>query len=310
MNAMKIGLQLVVILGLFLVSCNDDDNSSLYLSVREINLNAGGTQQSVTVQTNTPIWHFSKGAAWVIVERDEDILRIGATANPTRNSRSANVVITSNGQYERIVITQAGSSRAVGEPYPDAANPIGIIYKMIDGEHGKVFSLNEAYCAWASVRGANETIRGFHDGKGNTRYIINTYGGDPDFETLYPAFAWILDKNEGDPAGKWYIPAHYEMVEMYHVLTGNAYTIPATPPTSTGGINLTHDFKTREQFNFCITTYGGIPFTYEETYYYLTSTEHNDSNVRAVSFTAGYSFGSTNSKTSATDSAVRAILEF
>ena len=307
---MKIGLRLILILGLFQVSCSDKNEGFLDLSIREINLNAGGTQQSVTVQTGNPLWYFSKETTWIIVERDGDILRIGAKANPTRNSRSANVVITSGDRYDRIIITQAGSSRAVGEPYPDAVNPIGIIYKMIDGEHGKVFSLDEKNdCAWASITGANETIRGYHDGKGNTRYMIDTYGSAPNFETLYPAFAWILEKNEGDPTGRWYIPAYYELVEMYYILTGNDYTIPETPPVGTLGVSIAHYFKAKEQFNFSLSTYGGTLFTYEGIYYW-SSTEHNNNQARGVQFSSSTSSGALRNKVTVASSTVRAILEF
>ena len=87
-------------------------------------------------------------------------------SNQVRSERNAKIVIVADNKYVRINVSQAASTRAVGEPYPDETNPIGIIYKVLDGgKHGKILSFDEFNGKWGL--NSNTGIRSLEDGKSN-----------------------------------------------------------------------------------------------------------------------------------------------
>ena len=132
-----------MIIGIFIYACEKDD-SYLELSETEIQLDAAGAEQYIQVNTNAITWQISSSSDWVIAERDSCFLVIKAESNQVRSERNAKIVIVADNKYVRINVSQAASTRAVGEPYPDETNPIGIIYKVLDGgKHGKILSFDE-----------------------------------------------------------------------------------------------------------------------------------------------------------------------
>ena len=305
---MKNILLCILVIGFFQVSCSKEEKY-LDVSNTDINLDAAGTAQKIKVQTSASIWQIAGETGWVSIDRDSCFLVISSTSNPTRTQRSAKIVIVADGLFERILVNQPGSIRAVGEPYPNAENPIGIIYKLTHGgEHGKVISLDQVSHVWGPTSDVNISVaRSLDNGKSNTRAMINTYRERSDFNSTYPAFAWIYnEKNGGDINGEWYIPSFYELNEMHHLLTGNAYSIPTTdPPNSTPGI--TYNIQARDEFNFIMKEYGGVPMNYERMQYW-SSTEYDITRSRVILFGDQSTATSYGAKTLVCG--VRAIYEF
>jgi hypothetical protein len=273
---MKKIILFVLIPGLFLISCKEEENGKyLEVSANEISLDAAGTEQQITVQTNEFIWQLTGETDWVKIDRDSCFLLISAPSNPTRSPRTAKVVIVAGDRFERLLITQAGSSRMVGDPYPNEENPTGIIYKMTSGgEHGKVISLDYLTTAlWGPTDELNNPgARSYSDGKSNTRYLIEAHKDQPDFETTHPIFSWIYEKNGRNLDGGWYLPSYYELRELQALLTGATFDIPATAPSIINQA-VSHNIQVREQFNFWIRDWGGTPVEYGVIYW--SSTEYS-----------------------------------
>jgi hypothetical protein len=280
---MKKRLLLVAILAWWQASC-DEDKSTLEVSSREIEMDASGNEQRLAVRTNEAIWEVVCDANWPVIERDNGDVVFTAASNPGRDPRAAKIIIAAGDRYERIILTQAGSLRVPGDPYPDAEHPVGLIYKVSDGgTHGMAVSLDQLQCAWGPAAIAHENARSFVDGRGNTRNIIATHENDATFATDYPAFAWILQKNGNDLDGGWYLPSYFELVEMYNLLVGNIYTIPeaGVPPSMQPVV--THNLAAREQFNAEMITWGGTPVNYPAAMYW-SSSESSAGYACAVSF--------------------------
>lgn len=292
-----------MIIGIFISACEKDD-SYLELSETEIQLDAAGAEQYIQVNTNAITWQISSSSDWVIAERDSCFLVIKAGSNQVRSERNAKVVIVADNKYVRINISQAASTRAVGEPYPDETNPIGIIYKVLDGgKHGKILSLDEFNGKWGLD--SNTGIRSLEDGKSNTRDMINAYKDAATFDSDYSIFWWIYqEKNNGDIDGQWYIPAYSELVELYLILVGQSKT---TTTDATQTVSVSHNINVRNQFDYQLKLYGGVPMDYEEGYYW-SSTEYNTSNARRGLFKHRTSTNNYTTKKSSFN--VRAILQF
>ncbi|MDR2130358.1 MAG: BACON domain-containing protein [Odoribacteraceae bacterium] len=281
-------LALLVPLITTVLSC-DDEADALLISSNTITIDAAGNEQRITVRTDAPIWNVICEDAWPIITRDSLDVIITAASNPTRTPRSARIYIAAGNQFERITVTQEGSLRVFGDPYPDAINPVGIVYKVSDGgQHGAIVSLDQLTAtAWGLDTDTHETD--FSDGKINTREIIVTHRDDPTFTTTYPAFAWVHEKNKSDLDGEWYIPSFWEVVEMYNLLVGNsAYIIPGGYPPSMQ-MNLSrpaHNLTERDYFNARIVAHGGTPFNYSASMYW-SSSEASVSSAMAISFNNG-----------------------
>ena len=314
---MKKILLFIMALGLAQVSCSDDDGASLSVSTNTVELDPAGTGVLVEVQTNESIWRVVSEADWVTIERHEDgNVTLGAQSNSKKQERSARVAICAGDRYERITVTQAPSLRSVGDAYPDAAAPIGMLYKISDGGyHGFVVSLDMMQCAWGTYGEAHEgaTMNAF-DGRANTRKIIEAHKDAADFETAYPAYHWVYEKNGRDLDGGWYIPAFWELVEMRNTLTGNSFTAPApgtAPSMMQGNLQITHNMAVRDDFNTIITSLGGTPVEYGNVAYW-SSTEANGYNAYRVAFASGFYSGSATMTSGGKTNVhyVRAVYEF
>jgi hypothetical protein len=281
-------LLIIIALATAAISC-DSEKITLTVSSNAVTLDAAGRPQRLVVRASGPTWEIFSEETWPVIERDSLDVIITAASNPTRSPRSARLYIAAGNRFERVVVTQEGSHHVFGEPYPDARNPVGIIYKVTDGgEHGLVLSLDQlSGTPWSTGETAHET--GFSDGKLNTRNIIAAHAGDPGFATAYPAFAWVHEKNGGDLDGPWYIPSFWETFEMYNFLVGNAaYVIPGgTPPAyQTNLPRPAHDLAPRDGFNDSIVAAGGQPVSYAGSLYW-TSSEASDALATAISFNNG-----------------------
>jgi hypothetical protein len=306
-------LLFIITLAITAISC-DSEKSTLTISSSAVALDGAGRPQRVVVHTNEPIWEVISEDAWPIIERDSFDVIITAASNPTRTPRSARLYIAAGNRFERVSVTQEGSLHVFGEPYPDAENPIGIIYKVSDGgEHGVIISLDQlSATTWGPEGTTHETS--FTDGKASTRNIIAAHSSDPNFAIDYPAFAWVREKNGGNLDGEWYIPSFWETFEMYNFFVGNvAYVIPGGNPPGMQ-MNLprpAHNLTLRDEFNNNIIAAGGDAINYAASMYW-TSSESTAAQAAAVSFNNGMDYSHTAINYSKIYSAffVRAIREF
>jgi hypothetical protein len=285
-------LLFIITLAIAAISC-ESEKSTLTISSNAVALDGAGRPQRLVIHTNESIWEVISEEAWPIIQRDSFDVIITAASNPTRTPRSARLYIAAGNRFERVLVTQEGSLHVFGEPYPDAENPIGIIYKVSGGgEHGVIISLDQlSATTWGPLDDMTHTTN-FIDGKANTRAIIAAHESDPNFATNYPAFAWVHEKNGGNLDGEWYIPSFWETFEMYNFFVGNvAYVIPGgTPPM----LHLqlprpAHNLTLRDEFNNNITAVGGDALDYTANVYW-TSSEASILHAMTVSFFNGMDY--------------------
>lgn len=192
---------------------------------------------------------------------------------------------------------------SVGDYYPDATNPIGIVFYINTpdangkGDHGKIVSLDEPVENWNG--GTNSvgrlswntekivtTATSVIDGAANTNTIKNlgSYSA-----TVYPAVAWCLAKTTGGKS--WYLPAINELKQLYAAMCGSRW-IPAgeTPGPdeiehwASGSMpNNSNYSSARTAFNEKFDVVSGIPMTLTD--YYWSSTEFDDKTAKDIRFT-------------------------
>lgn len=115
---------------------------------------------------------------------------------------------------------------AVGDFYPDALQPSGIVFEVdATGQHGKVFALKEVQKRWGASP-HSETADGITgldnvtDGSGATRELILKHRTQSNWAGDYAAFDWLLtEMNGGDTGGPWYCPANGEAQAIARMLT-------------------------------------------------------------------------------------------
>ena len=145
---------------------------------------------------------------------------------------------------------------AIGDPYPDATNPIGVVFWLdttdpnynpatLKGSKGKIVSLDEMKGTWGCYSYNNNTSpEGASDpdyGAQNTKKVIDnmlTPGNLPDDGSIniYVSFNWIYNtKNNKDINGRWYLPARNELLLQ---LYPNKSVVEATLIKIAGAITL------------------------------------------------------------------------
>ncbi|MDR2893868.1 MAG: fimbrillin family protein [Alistipes sp.] len=117
---------------------------------------------------------------------------------------------------------------AVGDPYPDADNAIGVVFEIEPGgEHGKIVSLDEGLrISWGpSIRTDASSM---DDGLSNMAAVNQTSPGIAGF----PAFEWVNQKNldagitstyVSGTKGVWYLPAANELMSFYNAWGGSSF---------------------------------------------------------------------------------------
>lgn len=106
-----------------------------------------------------------------------------------------------------LAFTAAAQTYSVGDLYPkDGSKAEGIVFEVSeDGQHGKIFSLEEGKgLKWRTVGDADYTDD--KDNGMNNFEIITAM--EPEYDG-YPAFAWCASLGNG-----WYIPAINELVKI------------------------------------------------------------------------------------------------
>lgn len=126
----------------------------------------------------------------------------------------------------------AGTSYAVGDYWPNAANPEGIVFWVKPGSlgtQGKVVGLGETYVSkWGpdndEEAGGVTDIRSLTDGATAMKSIIAKYKSSGTFATNYPAFYYIYNTvNSSNENGVWYLPARDELKMLFAGYSGKVY---------------------------------------------------------------------------------------
>ena len=179
-----------------------------------------------------------------------------------------------------------GTSYAVGDYWPDATNPEGVVFWVKPGSlgtQGKVVELNETYVLkWgpnndedaAGVTG----IRSSTDGATATKSMITKYKSSGTFATDYPAFYHIYNTvNGSNESGSWYLPARDEMKILFAGYSGKVYeSIVDWTSSNMPGYNSAECIAARLAFNTKLIDKGGDAFgsgSNSVNWWYLSSSE-------------------------------------
>lgn len=136
------------------------------------------------------------------------ILTVTDDAGMTYQSAEFNGVnIAAGKRYFKDVTATKVVTYAVGDLYPDATNPVGVVCTISDGGvHGKVVNIQEtSRLAWSSVK--KHLSASSADGAVNMSTIQN----ESDWGTNYPAFKWCADLTPSN-GKKWYLLSKDELI--------------------------------------------------------------------------------------------------
>jgi len=160
-----------------------------------------------------------------------------------------------------------GTSYVVGDYWPNASTPEGIVFWVKPGSlgtQGKVVGLNETYVTkWGpnnDEQNAGVTgIRSSTDGATATKSMITKYKDSGTFADDYPAFAYIYNTvNGSNESGSWYLPARDEMKMLFAGASGKVYeSIVYWTSSNMPGYNSAECIAARAAFNARLTNKGG-----------------------------------------------------
>ena len=110
-----------------------------------------------------------------------------------------------------LTLAAEAKSYAIGDLFPDADNPVGIVCSISDGGvHGKAFSTDEIRTlAWA-IGAAATTEIGANDQNSGAANMSIVQATSADWGTNYPAFKWCADHTPIN-GHSWYLPAVNEI---------------------------------------------------------------------------------------------------
>ncbi|MDR2912360.1 MAG: DUF1566 domain-containing protein [Alistipes sp.] len=194
---------------------------------------------------------------------------------------------------------------AVGDPWPSADDPQGVVYSVSSGgQHGMAVSLDEANVAWSTIYNTLTEVDNEVDGQINMNWLRDL---DDDFSD-YPAFAWAHAKNPAETTyeyGKfnvWYLPAVEELQLLYCAFNGK----PAQT-WDVGSDPISENNDAKKFFNDSLTTAGGTAISDTEWYWSSTEALGKENNALQINYKTGFTY-SGDPKTTARR--VRAILAF
>ena len=227
-------------------------------------------------------------ADWLTGFQDKNgTLHFGIYKNETGSEREAQVEISYPGiekPYPVFTVRQRAEGEdpsvkkyKVGDLYENG-NVKGIVFKVDEtGEHGKILSLTEHTTVW-SLEYVDLTLQfgpfSMEDGYTNTKNIKEI----ENWKKNYPSFKWCDEMNLPDVTA-WYMPAIWEMSEIYTAYTGEK------SDSGDGDDNISQNSaeETRAWFNKCLTDAGGTPLSDE----HYSSTQYGAQNSYAFRFIDG-----------------------
>lgn len=243
------------------------------LSAEELNFDRQMQNSSVTLETTASGFSaVSSDPSWCSLSWNDKVMTVRVTANDTQQNRVATITVSlSDNQSKTIQVAQ--SRYMIGDYYEE--NGVKGVVFVLEGFHGKLLSVDESFLQW-SVETVDIGATDENDGMAN----INKIKQIPNWQTLYPAFAWCEAKNTDGVTG-WYLPAQNEL----EIVLDNVTSIN-NGLSSCGGTKLK--------------TSPTSPY-----YYYWSSTQSNSSNAVTV-----YRWSTTTSSFKTTSNYVRAVRAF
>jgi len=208
------------------------------------------------------------------------------------NSRNLNQVI--------------GTTYSVGDYWPDATYPEGIVFWVKPGTfgtQGKVVGFGETTASkWGlnndEKAGGVIDIRNLISGAVATRSLTYKYYVDlTAFEANYPAFHYIYSTVNGNNIdGGWYLPARDELRMLFAGCSGKVYEgIVNWTGSNMPGYDSPECEAARLAFNDKLTAKGGAVFGSSGEWWYLSSSEIADVTYYIVNLETGtYSSDSKN----------------
>lgn len=213
----------------------------------------------------------------------------------------------------------SGTSYAVGDYWPNATAPEGIVFWVKPGRfgtQGKVVGLKETYVSkWgpdkdeaaAGVTG----ILSLTDGATATRSMIAEYKSIETFAADYPAFYHIYNTvNGGNENGVWYLPAGDELKMLFAGYSGKVYeNITDWTANNMPGYNSADCIAARTAFNTSLTAKGEMAINgsgNEVSQWYLSSSEISEDQFYSFNLEEGKYSGDSKS----VDGNIRWIREF
>jgi len=198
------------------------------------------------------------------------------------------------------VVAVGDMSYALGDYWPDDADPEGVVFWVkpgSEGKQGKVVGLDEAYVAqWGPENDEQavgvEGIRNLTDGATATKNMIAKYNGSPSFREDYPAFFHIYSEvNGGDKNGPWYLPARDELRMLFAGASGKVYEdITDWTSSNMPGYDSAECTTSREAFNEKLDAKGGAAFGSGDNgvnWWYISSTEIAEPTYYSFTFEEG-----------------------
>ena len=185
-----------------------------------------------------------------------------------------------------------GTSYAVGDYWPDATNPEGIVFWVKPGSlgtHGKIVGLNENYILrWGPDNNEQAagviSISSATDGATATKNMITKYKNSG--LSNYPAFDYIYTiVNNSNENGVWYLPARDELKMLYAGYSGKLYE--SITDWSSGDMpdyNSLECVLFRTTFNGYLAAKSGMPIDNE---WYWSSSEISEIKSYSLNFIGG-----------------------
>jgi len=243
---------------------------TLSVSVSELTFPKTPTNNgTITVTSDVSSWNVLSNQSWCTVSKSGNNVIVSTSQNTTGVVRQATITISLPNTNRTITVRQG--SFAVGDYY-NVNGVRGVVYKMIDDFRGMIVSLDEAQRVWG-VESVSTGATSRTDGLFNMERIKLI----PNWNTLYPAFAWVDAKNTGGITG-WYLPVYSEIVDIFSV---------------------------RNQINTVILSNGGMQINLDNIYW--SSTENGS--TRAYAY-ASWWVETSNSKNTSTPSYARSVRAF
>lgn len=224
-------------------------------------------------ETNIPTTAFQSGKQYVY----------NVEVRPTAISVASNSItnwIAGNSTGESLIAPPA-YYYAIGDPYPNAINPVGVVWSInTDAAYydatlqastkGKIISLIEsAPVTW----GPSNVTTIAHDWDNGATNMITIKNLDPTYAN-YPAFAWCANYNAGSRI--WYLPSVYELLDIKNVFS----TVNTGLASISGAIQITGPDNYWSSREDAVSSYAWtINFTSGMAFSYKTNTHK----VRAVS---------------------------